>query len=254
MIAWIAFAKTMNARTRVRVPFTTEPAYGMLAEEYAVRLARFSAEELAVALQVNPGLAEQTAARYRMMVHGEAEQMPALAAYAGAVFRRIGAEDFDAADWRFAQEHLRIVSALYGLLRPLDRISAYRLEGGMSLDGRQTVAQAWRNVLTSDFIRTVQEGGGVLVDLASIEMRSFLDWPAVETAVRVVRPEFLERRDGRLKSVTMFAKMCRGEMVRQMVRSRWERPEELTAFAWEGFRYEEAAGTADGPVFVRNLS
>lgn len=251
MITWIAFAKTMNGRCDVRVPYTTRPEFEGIAMERAGILAGMPARALMDLLGTSEKIASRTSEQYGMIRSGEAEQIPALAAYAGAVFKRIGVHGFDAGDWEFAQEHLRIMSSLYGILRPLDRISPYRLEAGASLEGTVTVAQEWRPVLTDGFISLVKDSGGVLLDLASEEMRLFLDWERVKASVRVVRAEFYERRSGKLKSVTMYAKMCRGEMAGYVVRNRIDSPEELCSFSRDGFVYDASAGGDDRMVFVR---
>lgn len=251
MIAWIAFAKTMNSGSAAEVPFTTEPEFADIALGRAEYMAGLHESLLTELLHVNAGIAHRTAEQYRMIRCGEAELIPALAAYSGAVFRRIDPLSFDEGDWRFAQDHLRIMSSLYGILRPLDRISAYRLDAVSSLDGKNTVAGQWRPLLTDRFISLVRDSGGILMDLASEEMRLFLDWNRVVSSVRVVKADFCERRSGRLRTVTMYAKMCRGEMVRHMILNRIDSPEELTGFSWNGFKHSPEESTRDRLVFVR---
>lgn len=251
MITWIAFAKTMTARNEAVVPFTTSPDFESLAMEKTTIMARLSDVALMEMLKVNDKIASRTAEQYQLIRNGEAEQIPALAAYTGAVFKRIDPQSFDFDDWKFAQDHLRIMSSLYGLLRPLDRISAYRLEATASLNGKETVAETWRPLLTDKFITLVNQSGGVLLDLASEEMRLFLDWPKVCAAVRTVKVDFYERRAGKLKSVTMYAKMCRGEMTRYVIRNRIDNPEDVKAFLWDGFVFDPHESNENHLVFVR---
>ena len=251
MITWIAFAKTMAVRNEAAVPYTTEPEFESIAMEKAAVMARFSDVALMEMLKVNDKIASRTAEQYQLIRNGEAEQIPALAAYSGAVFKRIDPQSFDFDDWRFAQDHLRIMSSLYGLLRPLDRISAYRLEAIVSLNGKEMVAETWRPLLTDNFIALVNQSGGVLLDLASEEMRLFLDWPKVCAAVRTVKVDFYERRADKLKSVTMYAKMCRGEMTRYVIRNRIDNPEDVKAFLWDGFVFDPLESNENHLVFVR---
>lgn len=252
MLSWMAFAKTMDERTGVSVPLLSEPLFQDRAMELAGRMARMSLPDLMEALVVNGKLAEQAFGRYRMILHGEAERIPALLAYTGMVFKRVDAVSFTGEDWLFAQEHLRIMSGLYGLLRPMDRISAYRMEGRIPLWGKESSVFAfWRPLLTPVFVREAERLGGVLLDLASEEMRLFLDWPQVEKRLRILRPEFYEMRNGKPRTVTVYAKMCRGEMLRFVIRNRIDDPESVLDFAWDGFRhfpYLDKPGTA---VFVR---
>lgn len=251
MITWIAFAKTMNPWSDIHVPFTTDPEYETLAQERARIMAGLTDVELMDMLAVSDKIASRTAEQYRLICSGEAELVPALAAYSGAVFKRINPQSFNDEDWFFAQEHLRIMSSLYGILKPLDRISAYRLEATASLDGVNTVAELWRPLLTEKFISLVKESGGVLLDLASEEMRLFLDWDHVASSVKIIRAGFYERRSGKLKSVTMYAKMCRGEMAGYIIRNRIDSPEKLTGFCWDGFAYAPEESDGDNMVFVR---
>lgn len=251
MITWIAFAKTMTARNEAAIPYTTEPQFEAIAMEKAAIMARFSDVALMEMLKVNDKIARRTAEQYQLIRNGEAEQIPALVAYSGAVFKRIDPQSFDFDDWKFAQDHLLIMSSLYGLLRPLDRISAYRLEATASLNGKETVAETWRPLLTDKFISLVNQSGGVLLDLASEEMRLFLDWPKVCASIRTVKVDFYERRAGKLKSVTMYAKMCRGEMTRYVIRNRIDNPEEVKAFQWDGFVFDPQESNENHLVFVR---
>ena len=141
-------------------------------------------------------------------------------------------KDFTADDFRYAQEHLRITSFLYGLLRPLDGIKPYRLEGDVCLPekGGVSMFDYWKPLLTDCFIAEIKRQGGVLVNLASGEMKELFDWKRVEKEVRVVTPEFRIWKDGGLKTVVIYAKMCRGEMVRYIIKERVDSPEGLRAF------------------------
>jgi len=178
--------------------------------------------------------------------------MPAIGAYTGAVFKRIAPKDFAVDDFLFAQQHLRITSFLYGLLRPLDGIRPYRLEGDVCLPekGGLNMFDYWRPLLTDLFIDEIKRQGGVLVNLASGEMKGLFDWKRVEREVRVVTPDFQVWKDGRLKTVVIYAKMCRGEMVRYIIRNRIDHPDALRGFEWEGFRLDEAHSTPDHLLFT----
>ena len=111
--------------------------------------------------------------------------------------KRILPKDFTADDFRYAQEHLRITSFLYGLLRPLDGIRPYRLEGDVRLPekGGITMFDYWKPLLTDYFIEEIKKRGGILVNLASGEMKDLFDWKRVESEVRVITPDLsVERR------------------------------------------------------------
>lgn len=241
----LSCAKTMaDPGAAGPMPPMTEPRFHAEAAELAARLASFSADELGALLAVGRNIAAENRRRYTCF--HDAAALPALFAYAGIVFARIAPEGWAADDLAYAQEHLNITSFLYGLLRPLDAVRPYRLEGGVRLfDDDRTLFEWWRERLTDCLIGRVRADDGVLVHLASAEMKRLFDWRRVCREVRVVAPEFHVREGGRLKNVTVYAKMCRGEMTRSILRGRISAPEALKEFAWEGFRYD-AAGSNDG--------
>ena len=155
------------------------------------------------------------------------------------MFKRIHPADFTAEDFRYAQQHLLITSFLYGLLRPLDSIQNYRLEGNVRLPEheRKTMFEYWRPLLTDYFIDAIQQQGGILVNLASGEMKDLFDWEKVCREVQVVTPEFYTLKNGKPTTVVIYAKMCRGEMTRFILKNRITHPEQLKEFEWEGFSY-----------------
>lgn len=108
----------------------------------------------------------------------------------------------------------------------------------------------WKPLLTERFIADIKQQGGVLVNLASGEMKDLFDWKRVEEEVRVITPDFQVRKGGQLKTIVIYAKMCRGEMTRFIIRNRIERPEDLRAFTWEGFAFDESRSTDDHLQFT----
>lgn len=254
MITFISCAKTMASEVLARVPRVTEPKYLHHAQGLAERLATFSVEELMDTLKVSPAIAAENQLRYRSIVSGDAEMMPAIFAYTGMVFKHIAPHSLSMQDLEYAYAHLRITSFLYGLLRPLDAISPYRLEGGVTLDRDtgKSMFNYWQPILTDDFIDEIKASGGTLVNLASGEMKSLFDWKKVESAVNVVQPEFLmQGKDGKTKTVVVYAKMCRGEMVRHILLNRINSPEDLKSFEWDGFRYDRERSSDTKYVFIK---
>lgn len=180
----------MAESTSLPIPRTTSPLYGAQAGELAGQLATLSTEELAKILRVNHRIAATNRLRYSRF-HDDAERaLPALAAYTGIVFKRIAPADFTAGDFEYAQAHLNITSFLYGLLRPLDAIRTYRLEGDAVLPGHgeQTVFEYWQDKLTDAFLEKIKADDGILVNLASSEMKRLFDWKRICREVRVVTP------------------------------------------------------------------
>lgn len=221
------------------LPEMTVPHFNKEAQQNALEMLRFSPEALGKLLQVNPKLAAENYLRFREFHSDNTPLTPALCAYTGAVFKRIASNDFTVDDFLYAQEHLLITSFLYGLLRPMDGIRPYRLEGRVRLHGNLTMFDYWKPLLTDYFIQLVQQQGGTLVNLASAEMKDLLEWEKVEKKLRVFTPEFQVFKNGKLKTVVMYAKMCRGEMTRFIIKNRIQEPDDLRQFEWEGFTFNE---------------
>ena len=254
-MTFISCAKTMATESELAVPFFAEPQYLSHAEEIAGKLAAFSAEELMDMLKISPQIALENKARYSSIIHGETEMMPALAAYTGIVFKHINPSDFSAEDLEYAHRHLRITSFLYGLLRPMDMISPYRLEGNVTLwdGGHKPVFKYWAPLLTDNFIEEIKADGGVLVNLASGEMKKLFDWKKIESSVKVIQPEFLMcGKDGKTRTVTIYAKICRGEMTRRIMLDRINSPEDLKEFRHDGFEFSPDLSTGTGYVFIKH--
>ena len=152
-------------------------------------------------------------------------------------YRHLRAGDFSPEDFAYAQQHLWMTSFLYGLTRPLDGIKNYRLEGNVVLpdhDGK-TMFQFWRTRLTDVLLDAVKADDGVLFFLASGEMKSLFDWKRITKEVQVIMPEFQVMKDGKLKTVVVYAKMMRGALARHLITQRVAKTEDWQSFEYEGF-------------------
>lgn len=252
MMIYISCAKTMTAHSKQKVPFTTQPFFLNEARQNVMDISQFSSEELGRLLKINSKLAAENYFRYHNFFSGDNEGLPAILSYTGMVFKRLAVKDFSDDDFRYAQEHLFITSFLYGLLRPLDVIKNYRLEGDVKLPERGNISMFdyWKPVLTDFFIAEIKKQGGVLVNLASNEMKELFDWKRVCREVRVITPDFQVYKNGKLSTVVIYAKMCRGEMTRFILKNRIENPEQIKSFEWEGFCYNENESSGDHWVFT----
>ncbi len=245
----LSCAKTMAEQSSVPTPRTTVPAHLAEARQLAAELATLPTDELARLLRVNRRIAAENHLRYRRFHDSDTA---ALAAYTGIVFKRIDPAGFSAADFEYAQQHLNITSFLYGLLRPLDAIRPYRLEGDAVLPGHdeQTVFAYWHERLTDALIDKIRYDDGILVNLASGEMKRLFDWKRICREARVITPEFRIREGDRLKTIVIYTKMCRGEMTRHILKNRITAPEALQSFEWEGFRFDPSLSRGDDWTFT----
>ncbi len=247
----LACAKTMNDAARAAAPFSSTPNFLDEARHFALDMCSLGQEEISQLLHCNAKIAAQNKARY-MSFFNEEEQLPAVLAYYGQAYKYLEADRFAQGDFLFAQDHLWIASFLYGLLRPLDSIHPYRLEGKVRLPWAQGMDMFgfWKPRLTDILIDAVQADDGILLHLATEEFEHLFEWKRVKEGVRVVQPQFMIRKADGLKTVVVYAKTCRGAMARYAITRRLEKPEALREFRFEGFEYHAEYGDADKPYFV----
>lgn len=250
----IGCAKDMRASSPVTPPRLTEPRFAGEARRHALLLASLDTTQLQHMLAISARLAREVFLRYQHFFSEDNQPLAAVLAYHGVVFRNMGLETFTASDFDHAQRHLWITSFLYGLLRPLDGIKPYRLEGKAVLPGEErNLMDYWKPRLTDLLIESVRADDGILVNLASAEMQQLFHWQRVEAETRVIRPEFLVSRSGRVSMPSVYAKKCRGAMTAWMLRSRLTDPARMRDFSFEGFTYRGDDRSEDNPVFMAEL-
>lgn len=252
MLVLLSCAKTMSISSKCKAPLTTIPRFRKEASEVALQMSQFTVDELERLLHVNAKIAVENYKRYQAFHAEDTPELPSLFAYTGIVFKRLNPKDFSSEDLVYAQEHLRLTSFCYGLLRPLDVIRPYRLEGDVVLPelGNQSMFSYWRSRLTDVFIHDIKQAGGILCNLASDEMKGLFDWKRVEREVRVVTPEFHVWKNGKLATIVVYTKMSRGEMTRFILKNKIENPDELKGFSWEGFEFDETLSDEKKLVFT----
>lgn len=228
------------------------PRFQSEAEYFARDMAQYSAETIAEILSCSQQIAVQNRLRY-LQFFDEVPKLPAILAYHGQAYKHLRAETLNVDDLNYAQEKLWITSFLYGLLRPLDAILPYRMEGNVELpsgDG-QNMFGFWKNRLTDILIDAVKSDDGILVHLATEEYQHLFDWQRVRKEVHIIQPLFYVRKGGNLKMQAVWAKTCRGAMTRFIIENRIDKPEDLNAFSYEGFTYEPNLGEPDYPHFIK---
>lgn len=254
MLIMLSPAKTMDMSSKGvgNLPAPTKPLYGKNAQELAAAMKRFSESELAKMLKVSPALAAQNYERYQLFGRPSNPRKAAIAAYNGSVFKAIDAAVLSKEDLLYAQDRLRIVSTLYGLVRPLDEIEAYRIAFSLKLfPDKGNLYDYWLPKLTGPLIADVEKAGGVLVNLASLDIQGALHMDEIRKAVRVVTPEFQELRAGKYETVRTYAKICRGVMTRHIIQQRVESPDKLVKFMWNGFAFNPEISDEEHYIFTR---
>ena len=246
----LANAKIMYEKAE-KQPLST-PLFQSVADTLAAEMARMNVEELARQLDCSTKIAAENWKRYHNFA--AAEKMPAILAYNGQAYKYLRADSLSDESLEYAQRHLWITCFLYGLLRPMDGIVPYRMEHCVSLEatGDKPVNQFWKDKLTDVLIDSVKADDGVLLHLSTAEYEHLFDWKRVCQEVKVIQPLFYVRqKDGRLKMQAVWAKACRGAMVRFVLTHQIAHPEELAAFSYEGFEYAPQLGEEAFPHFVR---
>ncbi len=220
----------------------------------AARIARSAAklgpERLAELMHISPKLAELNSKRFKSF--GKAEARPAIRMFAGDVYRGFDARSAEPAVLDYAQDHLRILSGLYGIVRPLDAVRPYRLEMGTrwAPKGDRLVDHWGRKVARALLADLGDEGSGTVLDLASREYFAVVGLH-LPRRVRLIVPDFRVRRAGGLKFHSFTAKVARGALARFVCDERIADPAALKSFDRDGWHHSPEDSTPDTPMFVR---
>lgn len=240
-------SKTMRAPASPTRP-TGQPVLLDRAAELVAYLRSLSVGQLAEVMTLSADLAEKTRDRYARWSSDPAGQAPAAESFVGDIYSGLQVDTWTAADRRYADRHLRILSGLYGILRPFDGISPYRLEMGYRLPpGPYADLYRWWGTAVAEQLPAT----GRIVNLAAAEY-SRVVLRHVDPA-RVVTPKFLtvDPGTGRPRFVTVHAKIARGAFARWLVTARvGDDPDAIAGFGDIGYAYDAAAGTPAEPVFV----
>ena len=244
----------MAGTSKIKAPAGTTPRFAQEAKEIALNMAQFSADELKKILKLNPKLALENYNRFQEFHSEENHPLQAILAYTRVVFKNLAPKDFTPDDFRYMNDHLRIASICYGLLRPLDLIKTYRMEYEVKLPelGEGNMYNYWRPRQTQTLIDDVKANDNILINLASHEIQGAYNWKEVEKAVRIITPEFKVWKNGKAQTIVIYTKMARGQMTRYILKNRINEPEALKSFSWEGFRYDENMSDGDNWVFLQS--
>ena len=228
------------------------PRFQNEAQTFAKDMAQYPTETIAEMLGCSRQIADQNRMRY-MRFFEDAPKLPAILAYHGQAYKHLKAETLTADDLAYAQGKLWITSFLYGLLRPLDGIHPYRMEGNVELHSGegQNMFGFWKSRLTDILIDSVKVDDRILIYLAAEEYQHLFDWQRVRKEIRVIQPLFYVRKGNDLKIQTVWAKTCRGAMTRFIIQSRITNPDDLAAFSYEGFEYVPKLGEPNYPHFIK---
>jgi cytoplasmic iron level regulating protein YaaA (DUF328/UPF0246 family) len=253
MLVVISPAKTLDWSATDVAP--TPPAFPKEAATLAGHARQLTLGQLKGLMDLSDDLARLNRDRFRAYAADpeSAVLRPAALAFAGDTYRGLDARSLSPEALAWAQDRLRILSGLYGLLRPRDGIQPYRLEMGSRLKSRRgaDLYAFWGDRLSRALNAEADRlGADTLVNCASQEYFGAVDRKALK--LRVVTPQFMEVKEGRARTVSFFAKTARGAMARHIVERRLTDPADLTGFDWGGYAHAPELSEADRPVFLRD--
>jgi len=255
MILLLSPAKIQNFTPQSYITDFTMPEFLDDAEKLVHKIKELSRTELADLLEINSNLAQLNADRHFnwQIPFTPRNAKQTVFVFNGEVFHGLDAKSFSPAEFKYLQKHLRILSGLYGVLRPLDLIQPYRLDVSTRLktDAGNNLYAFWGNRITHSINKALKESGGsqVLLNLASGEYFKSIKRNQLEA--EVIDFEFLENKNDTYRPIVMYIKKARGMMVRYVIENRIEDVEDLKGFNADGYWYNPGLSTDKKLVFTR---
>ena len=254
MIILLSPAKTLDFETPSPLELCTEPDFLPLSKDLISGLAKLSSEEIGALMGISPKLAELNRERYQSwrFKHDSKSSKQAILAFKGDVYEGLQAWNFKKGDFNYAQKSLRILSGLYGILRPLDLIQPHRLEMGTAYcnpSGKDLYA-FWGDRLAKAINRDMKKAKAkLLVNLASQEYFKAAQGKMIEG--EMIAPVFKDEKNGNFKIISFYAKKARGFMSSFLIRNRIDSLEGIRQFSEQGYQFCPKESSESNPVFLR---
>lgn len=254
MLILISPAKTLDYQSPLTTTRYTLPELLDNSQQLIHEARKLTPPQISSLMRISDKLAGINAARFHDwqpdFTPENARQ--AILAFKGDVYTGLQAETFSEDDFDFAQQHLRMLSGLYGVLRPLDLMQPYRLEMGIRLENARgkDLYQFWGDIITNKLNEALAaQGDNVVINLASDEY--FKSVKPKKLNAEIIKPVFLDEKNGKFKIISFYAKKARGLMSRFIIENRLTKPEQLTGFNSEGYFFDEASSSNGELVFKR---
>ena len=255
MLILISPAKTLDYQSDLATARYTQPQLLKYSEQLIAEARKLSAPQIGKLMSISDKLADLNVTRFHdwnpKFTPDNARQ--AILAFKGDVYTGLQAETFTEAQFDFAQQHLRILSGLYGVLRPLDLMQPYRLEMGIRLENPKgkDLYHFWGDTITETLNKALKaQGDDVVINLASDEYFKSVKPKALKGTL--VKPVFLDEKNGKFKVISFYAKKARGLMSRYIIENQLADVEQLKQFDSEGYFFDEAASGSGELVFNRH--
>ena len=254
MIILLSPAKTLNSNPPKRAIELSQPLYLKESEHLMRQLKKLKKNHIQSSFNINPDLTRLNYERFQLWDNNfdNWNYAPAILTFIGEVFRGLDAKDLDINQLHYANDHLRILSGLFGILKPLDNIRPYRLEMGIKLPNRRgrDLYSFWKKTLTASLRQELKSHDqAVIINLASKEYFSAIDFKSLNT--RVINFSFKDFKNGEYKFLTVYGKNARGKMARFIIKNEIKNPEDLKAFDYGGYNFNPELSAGNNLVFTR---
>ncbi len=254
MLILISPAKTLDTEKQSFTAKYSQPQFLDEAQSLIGELQNFSPDGLSKLMKISPKLADLNWTRFKewKLPFTPQNSKQALFCFKGDVYTGLEASSLQTDEIDFANKHLRILSGLYGILRPLDLMQAYRLEMGIPLKSakRKNLYDFWGNNITNNVNKTLAKGNiKYLINLASNEYYKAIDPKNVNA--EIITPVFKEFKNGKYKFLSVFGKRARGLMTRFIIQNKLTDPQQMKLFDMEGYYYNENLSGETEWVFTR---
>lgn len=255
MLIVVSPAKTLDFETPAHTAEHSQPRFLDQSQTLVQEMRKMAPQDIAKLMSISDKLASLNAARYEQWTPDFTPEnaKQAVLAFKGDVYTGLDAASLSDDDLAFAQDHLRILSGLYGVLRPLDLMQPYRLEMGIKLNnpGGKDLYSFWGNSLTESLNEEFKgDAEPVLINLASNEYFKSVKPKALNA--QVITPVFKDEKAGKYKIISFYAKKARGLMSRYIIENRIDNPEDLKQFDVDGYYFVPAESSAKELVFYRD--
>ena len=247
----ISPAKSLDFKNNVETSISSKPIFANQAYKINNTIKNLSAPDLSSLMGISPKLSELNWSRNQDFQKIDSKEKEAIFAFNGDVYDGIDANTINTSNHEKLQNSLRILSGLYGILKPFDKIKAYRLEMGtkISINGSKNLYDFWKENVTKSLVNEVNEND-IIVNLASNEYFSVIDQSLISNTI--VNPQFKDFKNGKLKIISFYAKKARGLMTRFLIDNEINSLSDIESFNSSGYMFSQnETSNPLEPVFVR---
>ena len=256
MIILLSPAKTLDYETKIKGPSFSSPYFLSKSKNLIKNLKNKKLEEISNLMNISEKLALLNSDRYKSW-KGSRKESPsskqAIFVFKGDVYQGLNIEEFKKKDLDYSQNHLRLLSGLYGVLRPLDIIEPYRLEMGtkLKISNTKNLYEFWSDDIANQILKDLELiKSNTILNLASNEYSNSVK--SLEKSANIISPAFKDLSKGKYKIISFYAKKARGLMASWILRNKIQKEEDLINFNIGGYYFSETESSKNVPVFLRD--